>query len=132
MGGLPTMVVDVDGVFAMGDAGEVEDGIKIFERVEAGVVAEGAFGAEFVEVDVAFENDFGGGGNFEIDGLALHQLDRLLAQESGDEIFLDVRRRGNDGGEGDALGRCRWRRQLPFCRRAVCRRRGPSRRRSGP
>ncbi len=85
----------------MGDAADVKDGIKIFERVEAGVVAEGALAAEFVEMNVAFENDFGGGGDFEIDGLALHQLDGLLAEEAGDEIFLDVGRRGNDGGESE-------------------------------
>ena len=91
----------VDGIFAVRDAGDVEDGIEIFERIEAGVVAEGAFGAEFVEMDVAFENDLRCGGNFEVNGLALHQFDGLLAQESGDEIFLDIGRRGNDGGKCD-------------------------------
>src|SRR5580698_8247056 len=89
----------VDRVFAMGNATDVEDGIKIFERVEAGVVAEGALGAEFVEVNVAFENDFGGSGDFEIDGLALDEFDGLLAEEAGDEIFLDVRWCGNDSGK---------------------------------
>ena len=59
----------------MGDAGDVEDGVVLGGGVEAGVVAEGAFGAQLVEGDVAFENDFGVGGNFEVDGLALHQLD---------------------------------------------------------
>ena len=74
-------------------------GIEIFERVEAGVIAERAFGAEFVEIDVAFENDFRRRGNFEIDGFALHQFDRLLPQKAGDEVLLDVGRRGNDGGK---------------------------------
>ena len=64
------------------------------------MIAEGAFGAEFVEIDVAFEDDLGVGGNFQIDGLALHQFDRLLAQESGDDEFFDIGRRGHDGGEG--------------------------------
>ena len=41
----------------MRDAGDVEDGIEIFERVEAGVIAERTFGAQFVEIDVAFEDD---------------------------------------------------------------------------
>ena len=36
----------VDGVDAVGDAGEVEDGVVVLHGVEAGVVAEGAFGAE--------------------------------------------------------------------------------------
>ena len=90
----------VDGMLPVGDAGDVEDGILVFERVEAGVVSEGALGAEFVEVDVALENDFGVGGNFEIDGLALHEFDGLLAKEPGDDVFLDVGRGGDDGGEG--------------------------------
>ena len=83
----------------MRDAGDVKDRIFIFERVETGVVAEGAFGAEFVEIDVAFENDFGVGGNFQIDSFALHQFHRLLAEEAGDDEFFDVGRRGNDCGE---------------------------------
>ena len=43
----------------MRDAGDVEDRILVFERVEAGVIAEGALGAEFVQIDVAFEDDLG-------------------------------------------------------------------------
>ena len=78
---------------------DVKDGIQIFERVEAGVIAEGALGAEFVEIDVAFEHDFCVGRNFEVDGLALHQFDRLLPQEAGDDEFLDIRWRGHDGRE---------------------------------
>ena len=90
----------VDGVFAVGDAGDVEDGVVLGHGVEAGVVAEGAFGAELVEFDVAFEDDFGVGGDFEVDGFALDQLDGLLAQEAGDEELFDFGRRGDDGGEG--------------------------------
>ena len=74
----------VDGIFAMRDAGDVEDGVEIGEGVEAGVVAEGAFGAEFVEVDVAFEDDLAGGGDFEVDGFALDEFDRSATKESGD------------------------------------------------
>ena len=39
------------------------------------------------------------GGDFEVDGFALHKFDRLLAEEAGDEIFLDVGRCGHDGGK---------------------------------
>ena len=46
-GGLPYYCGSVDGVFAVGDGGDVEDGIVVLHGVEAGVVAEGAFGAEF-------------------------------------------------------------------------------------
>ena len=67
-GGLPYYRCGVDGVFAVGDAGEVEDGVVLLHGVEAGVVAEGAFGAEFAELDVAFEDVLGVGGNFEVDG----------------------------------------------------------------
>jgi hypothetical protein len=41
------------------------------------VVAEGAFGAELAELDVAFEDVLGVGGDFEVDGLALDEFDRL-------------------------------------------------------
>ena len=40
----------VDRVLAMRDAGDVEDGVEIFRRVEAGVVAERAFHAQLVEL----------------------------------------------------------------------------------
>ncbi len=84
----------------MGDAGEVEDRVLVGHGVEAGVVAEGAFAAQFAEFDVAFEDDFGVGGDFEIDGFALDDFDGLAAQEAGDHELLDLGRRGNDGGEG--------------------------------
>ena len=69
-GGLADDGGGVDGVFAVGDAGDVEDGVVLLHGVEAGVVAEGAFGAELAELDVAFEDVLGVGGDFEVDGLA--------------------------------------------------------------
>src|SRR5712671_999416 len=63
------------------------------------MITEGAFGAKFVEFDVTFKNDFCRGRYFQIDGLALHQLDRLLAEESGDDKFFNLRRRGDDSGK---------------------------------
>jgi hypothetical protein len=89
----------VDGIFAMGDAGEMEDRVIVGEGVEAGVVAKGAFAAQFAELDVAFEDDFSVSGNLEINGFALDDFDRLAAQETGDEILFDLGRSGNDGGE---------------------------------
>ena len=45
------------------------------------------------------------GGDFEIDGFALDDLDRLAAQEAGDHELLHLRRRGNDGGKcGGRIG----------------------------
>src|SRR5271155_972270 len=89
----------VDGIFAVRDAGDVEDGIVVRRSVEAGVVAEGAFAAELIELNVAFENDLSGGGDLEVHGFALHQFDRLLAEESGDDELFDFGRSGNDGAE---------------------------------
>ena len=90
----------VDGVLAVGDAGEVEDRVLIGEGVEACVVAEWAFGAQFAQFDVALKNDLSMGGNLEIDSLALGNLDRLAAQEAGDHELLDLGRRGDDSGKG--------------------------------
>ena len=82
----------VDGILAMGDAGEMEDRVVLGEGVETGVVAKGAFAAQFAQFDVAFEYDFSVGGNLEIDGFALDDFDGLAAQEAGDEILLDLGR----------------------------------------
>ncbi len=91
----------VDGVLAVGDAGEVEDGVVVLHGVEAGVVAEGAFGAELAEFDVAFEDvSRRGRGLRGRRSRALTELDGLLAKEAGDEVLLDLRWRGDDGGEG--------------------------------
>jgi len=59
-----------------------------------------ALGAELVERDVAFEDDFGVGGDFEVDGFALHELEGFFAEEAGDEELFNFGRSGNDGGEG--------------------------------
>src|SRR5579864_2011862 len=91
----------IDGFFAMRNAGDVEDGVEIVQRIETGVVAERAFGAELVEVDVAFENDFSVGWDFEIDRLALDEFDGLLAEEAGDQEFFNVGRGGDNGAEGE-------------------------------
>jgi hypothetical protein len=77
----------------------MEDGVIVGEGIETGVVAEGAFAAQFAQLDVAFEDDLGVGGNFEIDGFAFDDLHRLAAQETGDQVFFHLRRRGNDGGK---------------------------------
>ena len=49
------------------------------------MVAEGSFAAQFVQIDIAFEDDFTGRGNFQIDSLALDQLDGSTAKKAGDE-----------------------------------------------
>src|SRR5258708_39125371 len=84
----------------MRDAGEVEDGIEILQRVETSVIAEWALSAEFIKVDVTFEYDFARGRDLEGDSFALDEIDWGSAQESGDEIFLNVWGCGDGGGKG--------------------------------
>ena len=99
-GGLADDGCGVDGVFAVGDAGEMEDGVVVLHGVEAGVIAEGALGAEFAEVDEAFEDVLGVGGDFKVDRLGLDEFEGFLAEEAGDEVLLDLGGGGDDGGEG--------------------------------
>ena len=66
------------------------------------MIAEGAFELQLVEFHVAFENDLSVGGNFQVDGFAFHQFDRLLAQESGNDELFDIGWCGDNGGEGQS------------------------------
>src|ERR1700687_290437 len=91
----------VNGIFPMRDAGNVKDGIKIFERVEAGVVAEGALAAKLVEIHIAFEDDFAGCWDLKVDGFTFHEIHGSAAQEAGDQVFLNFGWRRNDGGKSD-------------------------------
>ena len=83
----------------MRDAGDMEDRIVIGQRIEAGVVAEWPFGAHLAQLDVALEHDLRVRGHLQIDGFALHQLDRRLAKKTGDDVLLNLGWRGHDGGE---------------------------------
>ena len=69
----------INGVFAVRDGGDVEDGIRLGQRVVAGVVAERAFVAQRLgRVNVAFDDEVGVGGDFEVVGLALDEFDGFL------------------------------------------------------
>src|SRR5436190_2919389 len=94
--GLPYDSGGIDRIFTVGDAGDVKDGILIGKAVKAGVVAEGSFRAQLVEVHIAFEDDLSIGGHFEVHSFAFHELDRLLAQETGDDELFDLRWSRND------------------------------------
>src|SRR5258708_19655134 len=74
----------------MRDAGEVEDGIEILQRVETSVIAEWALSAEFIKVDVTFEYDFARGGDLQVASFALDEIDWGSAPGSGDWIFLNI------------------------------------------
>ena len=53
--------------------------------------------AQLIQLHVAFKNDFGIRGNFQIYGFAFHQLDRLLAEEAGDDELFNIRGGRHDG-----------------------------------
>src|SRR6202050_1772440 len=95
----------VERVFAMGDALYVEDGKLAFEGVKAGLVAEGAFGAHLADFDIAFEDDFGVGGDFEVNCFAGDQVNRVFAQEAGEHELVQIGRNGENACErGGGVG----------------------------
>ena len=81
----------------MRDGRDVKDRELIGGRVKPGVIAERAFDVVLVRIDVAFDHDLGIGRRF--DGLrhALHELDRLAAQITGQQILVDVGRQRRGG-----------------------------------
>ena len=80
----------------MRDAGEVKDRIIVVERIEARMIAERPFAAQFAQFDVAFEHDLGLCGHLDVDGFALHHLDRLRAKEAGDHHLIEIGRQGQN------------------------------------
>ena len=85
----------------MRDAAQMKHRVEIFQRIEAGMIAERPLSSKLVEMHVTFKNNFGRGRDLEINRFAFHQFDRLLAKKAGDQIFLNIGRRRNDGGESD-------------------------------
>ena len=81
---------DVDGVFAPCEAGNVKRREFVREGVITGVVAERPFDADVVEVHISFQHDFGVGRDLQVHGFAGHQFQRIAAQESGEEKFVQV------------------------------------------
>ena len=84
----------------MRDRGEMEDRVIIDRGVEAGVIAERSFRPHLARLDVAFEDEIDVGRDFEIDRLALHQLDGFLAQEAGEENLIEPIGQGRGRGKG--------------------------------
>src|SRR5580658_3064287 len=89
---------EVERVFAMGDALNMEDGKLALERVEAGVVAEGTFGAHLADFDEAFEDDFGVRRDFKVYCFTGHEINWVFAQETGEHEFVHIGRNGKDSG----------------------------------
>ncbi len=96
----------IHGVPAVRDGGDVEDGIRLGQRVIAGVIAERAFVAQrFGGVDVAFDDEVGVGGHLQGVGLALHELNGFLAEITGEQELVEAvgqRRGGAEGEDGIA------------------------------
>ena len=90
----------IDGIFAVGDGGDGEDGELSGEGVEAGVVAEGAFENGLAGIDVAFDDDFAVGGDFEGDGFAGDEIEPAAHEEAGEHVFVDAGGKGCGGGVG--------------------------------
>ena len=87
----------------VGDGGEVEDRVILDRGVEPGVIAERSFRPGLAGLDVAFEDEVDVGGDFEVVGEALHQLDGFLAQETGEEDLVEPI--GEGSGRGKGVGR---------------------------
>ena len=58
------------------------------------MIAEGAFPAALIDVHIAFQHDLAGGRNFKVNGHAFRQLHRLMAQEAGEDHFVDIAGQG--------------------------------------
>ena len=89
----------INRILTVRDAGSMKDRVFVGQRIKPCMVAKRTFRAKLVEVNVALEDNLGVGRNFEVDGFALHEFDRLLPQESGNHVLLHLGRRGNDGGK---------------------------------
>ena len=89
----------------MRDAGDVEDWILAFQRIEARVVAERPFCAELVQIHVSLQNDLRVCGNLQAAGCAGHHLHRLAPQESRKHHLVKIWRNGEHARQaGDWVG----------------------------
>jgi hypothetical protein len=87
----------------MGDRGEMKDRIILDRGVEPGVIAERSFRPHLARLDVTFQDEIDIARNFQVDGFARHQLDRFLADESGEKNFIEPIRQRR--GRRESVGR---------------------------
>ena len=81
----------IDGIAAAGNRRNVENRIKVFERVKARMVAERTLDRLlFGRIDVSLDHEVAVGRNPQIAGQASHQLDRTAAQKPGQQILVQI------------------------------------------
>ena len=81
------------GVSPLSDAGDVESGVVVRERVVAGVVAERPFADPGrLGIDPPLDHDVGLCGNLEVYGGGAHHGNGFSPEETGQEVLVDARR----------------------------------------
>ena len=85
----------VDGVFPVGDSGDMEHRVFVCQRVITRMVAEGSLDAALMGQHIAFQNDFRRGRHLDIHGLALHHFHRLVPEEPGKDHFVNIPGQGS-------------------------------------
>jgi len=81
----------VDGIAAAGDRRDVENRIKVLERVKARMVAERPLDRLLLgRIDISLDHEVAVGRNLQIAGQTSHQLDRTTAQKPGQQILVQI------------------------------------------
>src|SRR3989304_3266620 len=88
----------VYGVLPHRHTGQVEHRELVREAIVPGMVPEGAFYPPLFGLAIALKDDLGVRGDLYVRGLALDHLYRALAEETGQEHFVYVRRHRGRGG----------------------------------
>ena len=88
----------IDRFLAVGDAGYVEDRVRVFHGVVAGVIAKGAFVSLFAWCYIPFQHNLSLGGHHQIVGLGLDQFHTLFAEEPSHCHLIHVGRQGRGAG----------------------------------
>ena len=78
----------------MRDARDVEHRVVVRMRIETGVVAERSFAPALARIHVTLEDDLRVGRHLEVVRDALHELDALAAEKSGEQQFVEAFRHG--------------------------------------
>ena len=80
----------VDGIFPMGDGGDVEHGVVVHRGIETSVITERAFGTGLAGMDESLDDEVNVGGHFERNGFAGDEVYWALSDESCEEDFVET------------------------------------------